>query len=104
MNKLLTLLLAFTMTPLFAGVSGSMALTSDYFFRGASQTMGSSALQGGVDYNNALDDTNKIRSAFGASANIYTTIGPLSFTVAQDLSKAANDETETFNFRLGTSF
>lgn len=52
MNKLLTLLLAFTMTPLFAGVSGSMALTSDYFFRGESQTMGSSALQGGVDYNN----------------------------------------------------
>jgi outer membrane protein assembly factor BamA len=24
--------------------------------------------------------------------------------MAQDLSKASNDETETFNFRLGTSF
>ena len=27
-----------------------------------------------------------------------------SFTIAQDISKATNDETETFNFRLGTSF
>ena len=35
---------------------------------------------------------------------MFTTIGPLSFTVAQDLSKASTDETETFNFRLGTSF
>ena len=58
----------------------------------------------GVDYNNSLDETNKIRSSVGVSANIFTTIGPLSFTVAQSLSKSSNDETETFNFRLGTSF
>ena len=37
------------------------------------------------------------------SANVFTTIGPLSFTVAQDITKASTDETETFNFRLGTS-
>ena len=58
----------------------------------------------GVDYNDALDETNKIRSSVGMSANIYTTIGPLSFTVAQDITKSTNDQTETFNFRLGTSF
>jgi uncharacterized protein (TIGR02001 family) len=52
MNKLLTLLLAFTMTPLFASVSGGANVTSDYFFRGESQTMGSSAIQGNVDYSN----------------------------------------------------
>ena len=57
----------------------------------------------GVDYTN-IDETNTLRSSIGMSANIFTTIGPLSFTVAQDLSKADNDETETFNFRLGTSF
>ncbi len=57
----------------------------------------------GVDYT-SLDETNKIRSSVGLSANVFTTIGPLSFTLAQDLSKATNDETETFNFRLGTSF
>ena len=58
----------------------------------------------GVDYSDALDETNKIRSSVGVSANIYTTIGPLSFTFAQDITKATNDQTETFNFRLGTSF
>ena len=57
----------------------------------------------GVDYTE-IDETNTIRSSVGLSANIFTTIGPLSFTMAQDLSKASTDETETFNFRLGTSF
>jgi outer membrane protein insertion porin family len=57
-----------------------------------------------VDYSDTIDETNKIRSSVGVSANIYTTIGPLSFTIAQDLTKATNDATETFNFRLGTSF
>jgi len=57
----------------------------------------------GVDYT-SIDDTNTIRSSVGLSANVFTTIGPLSFTMAQDLSKADTDETETFNFRLGTSF
>ncbi len=57
----------------------------------------------GVDYT-SVDETNKVRSSIGLSANVFTTIGPLSFTVAQNLSKATNDETETFNFRLGTSF
>ena len=57
----------------------------------------------GVDYTD-INETNTIRSAIGLSANMFTTIGPLSFTVAQDLSKSSNDETETFNFQLGTSF
>jgi len=57
----------------------------------------------GVDYTD-IEDTNKIRSSVGLSANVFTTVGPLSFTVAQDITKAATDETETFNFRLGTSF
>ena len=57
-----------------------------------------------VDYNDSLDDASKIRTSVGISANVYTTIGPLSFTVAQALSKASTDKTETFHFRLGTSF
>tara|TARA_B100001123_G_scaffold447732_1_gene606203 strand:- start:985 stop:3231 length:2247 start_codon:yes stop_codon:yes gene_type:complete len=57
-----------------------------------------------VDYSSSIDETNKIRAAVGISANVFTTIGPLSFTLAQDLSKATNDDTELFNFRLGTSF
>ena len=58
----------------------------------------------GVDYSDSIDETNKIRSAVGVSANIFTTIGPLSFTIAQDITKSTGDATETFNFRLGTSF
>ena len=57
-----------------------------------------------VDYSDSIEDTNKIRSAFGLSANVFTAIGPLSFTLAQDITKSTNDETESFNFRLGTSF
>ena len=57
-----------------------------------------------VDYSNDIDDSNKIRTSIGISANMYTTIGPLSLTIAEDLSKADTDRTETFNFRLGTSF
>ena len=57
-----------------------------------------------VDYHDDVDGSNKIRSAIGLSANVFTTIGPLSFTIAQDLSKANSDETESFNFNLGTSF
>jgi len=58
----------------------------------------------GVDYDSTIDETNKLRSSIGVSANVFTTIGPLSFTLAQSITKATNDETETFNFRLGTSF
>ena len=57
-----------------------------------------------VDYSDSIDDTSKIRSSVGLSANVFTTIGPLSFTFAQSLSKASSDSTETFNFNLGTSF
>ena len=57
-----------------------------------------------VDYSDNIDETNKIRTAVGISANVFTTVGPLSFTLAQDLSKATNDDSEMFNFRLGTSF
>ena len=57
-----------------------------------------------VDYSDSVNDANKIRSSVGISANVWTPVGPLSWTFAQDLSKASTDSTETFNFRLGTSF
>ena len=50
------------------------------------------------------DNTNKIRSSIGIAANVFTVVGPLSFTLAQDLTKSNSDETESFNFRIGTSF
>ena len=57
-----------------------------------------------VDYSDSLDETNTIRSSVGVAANMYTAIGPLSFIIAQSLSKSSQDQTERFNFRLGTSF
>ena len=58
----------------------------------------------GVDYNSTLDDSSKIRSSVGIGANLFTPIGPLSWTLTQNLSKASTDQTETFNFNLGTTF
>jgi len=57
-----------------------------------------------VDYSSSLEASNKLRSSIGISANVFTTVGPLSFTMAQAVTQASTDETETFNFRIGTSF
>ena len=57
-----------------------------------------------VDYSDSVDATNTIRSSFGVGANVYTPIGPLSFVIAQSLTKSTNDKTQKFNFQLGTSF
>ena len=57
-----------------------------------------------VDYSDTLDDASKVRSSIGIAANVFTVVGPLSFTYAQDLTKFGSDETEAFNFRIGTSF
>ncbi len=58
----------------------------------------------GVDYNSALDDSNKIRSSVGLAANWYTPIGPMNFSLAHPLTKVSTDKTEGFRFNLGTSF
>ena len=58
----------------------------------------------GVDYNDTIDDSNVLRSSFGAAASWTSPIGPMTFIIAQNLSKASTDEIETFNFNLGTTF
>ncbi len=58
----------------------------------------------GVDYDSSIDESNKIRSSTGVLMNWVSPIGPMTFTLAQDLSKANTDKTETFNFSLGTTF
>ena len=58
----------------------------------------------GVDYDSTLDDSNKIRSSTGVSASWMSPIGPLSFVLSTNISKASADETESFNFNLGTTF
>ncbi len=58
----------------------------------------------GVDYDDSLDDSNKIRSSTGIMASWMSPIGPMTFTLSQNLSKASTDETQSFNFNLGTTF
>tara|TARA_B100001057_G_scaffold458344_1_gene507491 strand:- start:1580 stop:3814 length:2235 start_codon:yes stop_codon:yes gene_type:complete len=58
----------------------------------------------GVDYDKSLDESNKLRSSTGFAVNWISPLGPISFVFAQNLSKASTDETQTFNFNLGTSF
>ena len=56
-----------------------------------------------VDYNSSLD-SNKIRSATGIAVNWFTLIGPLTFSYAIPITEKSTDETESFRFRIGTSF
>ena len=58
----------------------------------------------GVDYDSSIDDSNKIRSSAGAVASWMSPVGPMTFTLSQNLSKANTDKTESFNFSLGTTF
>ena len=57
-----------------------------------------------VDYDSNLEDSNKIRSSAGIATTWESPVGPMSFILSQNLSKANTDVTETFNFRLGSTF
>ena len=58
----------------------------------------------GVDYDKGRDESQLIRSSAGIGASVWTPVGPLTWTFSQNLTKADTDSTESFNFRLGTSF
>ena len=58
----------------------------------------------GVDYDDTLDESNKWRSSVGLAASWSSPIGPMTFTLSQNINKASTDETEGFNFNLGTTF
>ncbi len=58
----------------------------------------------GVDYDDTIDDKNKLRASTGVSASWLSPLGPLTFVFASNLSKASTDQTEFFNFNLGASF
>ncbi len=58
----------------------------------------------GVDYDSSIDDSNKIRSSTGFVANWLSPLGPMSFILSQNISKADTDKTQSFAFNLGTTF
>jgi len=57
-----------------------------------------------ADYSGTVGESNKLRSAFGISANWFSPIGPFNFVLAQDITSAGTDVTESFRFNLGTTF
>tara|TARA_B100001063_G_scaffold199377_1_gene192187 strand:- start:409 stop:2655 length:2247 start_codon:yes stop_codon:yes gene_type:complete len=57
----------------------------------------------GVDYNSSLDKDG-IRSSVGIALDWLTPVGPLSFSLAQPITKESTDIEETFRFNIGTSF
>ena len=57
----------------------------------------------GVDYDSSLDKS-EIRSAVGFGVEWFTVVGPLNFSIAQPISKANTDKTETVRFDIGTPF
>tara|TARA_B110000971_G_scaffold60561_1_gene61795 strand:- start:757 stop:2991 length:2235 start_codon:yes stop_codon:yes gene_type:complete len=58
----------------------------------------------GVDYSKNLNQSNILRSSTGLNINWFTPVGPLNFSIAQNLLKASTDVTESFQFNLGTTF
>ncbi len=57
-----------------------------------------------IDYDASLNDGNQIRTSLGVGVDWTTPVGPLSFSLAQPLTKSKSDITETFRFNIGTSF
>ena len=57
-----------------------------------------------VDYDKKIDDSNAIRSSTGINTSWLSPVGPMTFVFSQNLSKASTDVTESFNFKLGTTF
>ena len=57
-----------------------------------------------VDYDSSAGSSSKIRSSLGVATQMWTPIGPVNFVIAQPLSKADSDKTQTFKFQIGTSF
>ena len=57
-----------------------------------------------VDYSANVDQGNTVRSATGIAIDVITPMGPLSFSLAQPLTEADGDVTESFRFNLGTTF
>ena len=58
----------------------------------------------GVDHSSSVKENGKIRSAVGIGVDFLTPIGPLTFSLSQNITKASTDTTQSFRFNLGTSF
>ena len=58
----------------------------------------------GVDYSSSIDESNEIRSSTGVGLEWFSPIGPFTFTLAQPITKKSSDQTQSFQFNIGTTF
>ena len=58
----------------------------------------------GVDYSGTVGDSNYVRTSTGLGVEWFSPIGPFTFTLAQPLSKVDTDQTQSFQFNIGTTF
>ncbi len=58
----------------------------------------------GVDYFDGEDEGSEIRSSIGVGLDWFTVIGPINFSITENISKASTDITESFRFNIGTTF
>ena len=58
----------------------------------------------GVDYSNSVGDSSHIRSSTGIGLEWFSPIGPFTFTLAQPITKIDTDQTQSFQFNIGTTF
>ena len=57
-----------------------------------------------MDYDDSIEESNKVRSSTGVTASWLSPLGPMTFVLSTNISKADTDKTESFNFNLGTTF
>ena len=58
----------------------------------------------GVDYSNSVGDSSHIRSSTGIGLEWFSPIGPFTFTLAEPITKIDTDQTQSFQFNIGTTF
>tara|TARA_B100001057_G_scaffold176067_1_gene176734 strand:- start:754 stop:2994 length:2241 start_codon:yes stop_codon:yes gene_type:complete len=58
----------------------------------------------GVDYFDGEHEGNEIRSSIGVGIDWFSVIGPINFSLTENISKASTDVTESFRFNIGTTF
>ena len=52
----------------------------------------------GVDYDDSIDDSSKLRSSTGVAANWVSPIGPMSFIISTNISKASRKKVQTLGY------
>lgn len=98
MKKLLlttALLASFAVPAMAEGVSGNLSFTTDYVFRGVSQTDESAAIQGGFDY---VHETGLHAGVWGSNVNLET---PNDGSLELDLYAGFANEIGAFSYDVG---